>query len=506
MTLETIIGLEIHVQLKTKTKMFCSCDNHSENVAPNTNICPVCLGHPGTLPVTNEQSVRWAVLAGLAINSKINETTKFDRKNYFYPDLPKGYQISQYDIPVAEGGYLDLHLNKGPRRDIRIGITRLHLEEDAAKNIHIDGKTLVDFNRAGTPLIEIVSEPDFRTPAEAKEFLQELRLIMRYLDVSNADMEKGHLRCDANISLRKLDDDGNVVGEMFNPKTEIKNLNSFRAVERALQHEIERQTDLWSTNSPPSVQSTRGWNADKQITEEQRTKEDEKDYRYFPEPDLPPIDLAATIEEQRNKIPELPQARRLRFTEEYGFSIADSKIITDDPRFADYTEAVVSEVKSWLLTLPEVEGDSNAVWENNKKALSKLVASWLISKMGGLMSERGINIRTTKVTPEDFAEFISLLYTSKITGQTGLTILTEMLETGADPTHVMEDKQLGRMDNESEIEQVIDRIIANNPNEVERFRAGKVELIKFFLGMIMKETQGNADAKIAQKILKQKLK
>ncbi|KKR84953.1 MAG: Aspartyl/glutamyl-tRNA(Asn/Gln) amidotransferase subunit B [Candidatus Uhrbacteria bacterium GW2011_GWA2_41_10] len=274
MHFEPIIGLEIHIQLKTQSKMFCSCPVQGNAILPNSNVCPICLGHPGTLPVPNEQAIRWGILMGMALGCRIASYSKFDRKHYFYPDLPKGYQISQYDMPIAAEGSMEIDVPEGPRPHLKIDITRAHLEEDAAKSFHdASGKSYVDFNRAGTPLLEIVTEPDFRTPHEAKIFLQELRLMARTLGISDADMEKGQLRCDANISLRQFDEEGNIVGAFLNPKTEVKNMNSFRAVERALEHEIRRQTDLWEKGTPPSLSSTRGWNDVTQSTEPQRTKE-----------------------------------------------------------------------------------------------------------------------------------------------------------------------------------------------------------------------------------------
>ena len=391
---EPVIGLEIHVQLKTKSKMFCGCSAHEVNAAPNTNVCPVCLGQPGVLPVPNEQAIRFGVLMGLALNCSIAEHSKFDRKNYFYPDLPKAYQISQYDLPIATTGVVQV----GERR---IRITRAHLEEDAAKSFHgSDGKTYVDFNRGGTPLVEIVTEPDFASPQEAKTFLQELRLIARYLGVSDADMEKGHLRCDANISLRKRDKYGSVVGAEFNPKTEIKNLNSFRHVERALEYEIERQTRHWEEESVPvAVSTTRGWDEGRQRTVEQRSKEEAADYRYFPEPDIPALALAQMAEEIRHEIPELPAARRARFESEYALKPSDAKQICDDPALADFVERVFSELAAWFDATVEggVEGEA---YEKQKAVLGRLVSGWLLSKLTGIMGERGIDIRTSKITPE----------------------------------------------------------------------------------------------------------
>ncbi|MFH1315184.1 MAG: Asp-tRNA(Asn)/Glu-tRNA(Gln) amidotransferase subunit GatB [Candidatus Uhrbacteria bacterium] len=500
MKLAPVIGLEIHIQLKTKTKMFCGCATHSSAKTPNSNVCPVCLGHPGTLPVPNEQAVRWSILTGLALNGTIAQVSKFDRKNYFYPDLPKGYQISQFDMPIMEGGHLDINLPE-ENRTVRIGITRLHLEEDAAKNIHDPaGKTYVDYNRGGTPLIEIVSEPDIRTPAQAKVFLHELRLIARYLDISNADMEKGHLRCDANISLREVDENEMPINDKLNTKIEIKNLNSFKAVERALEYEIQRQSKLWQAGDPPKVQETRGWNDNKQMTELQRTKEGSADYRYFPDPDLPMLELSDLVAEVRDRIPEMPASRRVRLVDEYQLNPADAKQICEDPVLADYAEQVFSELDAWLNSLPENAGDQD------KKKLAKLVSGWLLSKLGGVMKANAIDIRILKVTPENFAELITLLATGKLSGKNGVVVLEEMVASGIDPSHVMEDKKLGRLDDESVIADAVDTVIKNHPDEAARFKAGEKQLLKFFIGMVIKETEGNADPGVVKNILGVKLK
>lgn len=517
-TLEPIIGLEIHIQLKTKSKMFCGCATHDSAVSPNTNICPICLGHPGTLPVPNEQAVRSAILVGLALNCKIADHSKFDRKNYFYPDLPKGYQISQFDLPVAEKGFLDIRVPDSQTRDqVRIGITRAHLEEDAAKNIHQaeTGKTYVDYNRGGTPLVEIVTEPDFRAPIEAKAFLQELRLIARYLNISEADMEKGHLRCDANISLRELNEDGQIVGPRFHPKTEIKNLNSFKHVERALEYEIQRQTKLWEAGSPPAESTTRGWNESQQKTVAQRDKEDSADYRYFPEPDIPPLELTALAEEIKSQIPELPSARRARFIDEYGLRPSDASQICEDKALSEFTEHAFSELYAWLNSLPELDDVQNEIEEKPGKAgsgfagektrIAKLFAGWLLSKLGGLLAERGIDVRIMKITPENFAEFITLIATGKLSSKAGLTVLDKMLDDGSDPSHLMEDLKLGKMEDAGALADIIGRIVEGNPEQVARYRAGKTELFQFFIGLVMKETEGTADPKLTANILKVKL-
>lgn len=487
--LQPVIGLEIHLQLKTKTKMFCACSAH-EAAAPNANVCAICTGQPGTLPVPNEQAVRLGIRMGLALNCAIAPRSKFDRKHYFYPDLPKAYQISQYDLPIAEKGFVMVGSH-------RIGITRAHLEEDAAKNLHgADGKTYVDFNRAGTPLIEMVTDPDFASPEEAKFFLQDLRLMARYLGVSDADMEKGQMRCDANVSLREVDDAGNIVGPKFHPKTEIKNINSFRNVERALQFELKRQTDLWNAGSPPSVTTTRGWDDATHGTKEQRVKEAEGDYRYFPEPDIPVLDLAAMAEEERRRMPELPAARRARFVEEYGLKTDDARQICEDPALSEFMENVFSELGGWLATNKE---------KVEKSKLANLVAGWLLSKLGGLLTEKNVDTRSMKIDPENFAEFISLLASNKLSSTAGMTVLTEMLETGADPSDVMEEKHLGNVSDASVIGEIVERVIANNPEIVERYKAGKKELIQVLVGQVMRETEGAVDAKIARGTLLAKL-
>lgn len=486
--LEPVIGLEIHLQLKTKSKMFCGCATHDSAVAPNEHVCPICTGQPGSLPVPNEQAIRFGIRMGLALHCAIADASKFDRKNYFYPDLPKAYQISQYDQPIAAGGYLMLG-------EKRIGITRAHLEEDAAKNLHgADGSTYVDFNRAGTPLIEIVTEPDFASPQDAKAFLQELRLIARYLGVSDADMEKGHMRCDANVSLRERDEDGGIVGMEFHPKTEIKNINSFRNVERALQYEIRRQTELWNAGSPSAVSTTRGWDDATQTTKEQREKEGEGDYRYFPEPDIPTLSLRDMAEEERARLPELPAARRARFADEYGLRAEDARQICDDPALADYTEHVFSELSGWLSSMEPEE-------DHDKRKLANLASGWLLSKLGGLMAERGIDIRTCKITPENFAEFVSLVATRRLNSTSGLTVLGAMLDDGSDPSHVMEEKRLGAIEDEGAVAEIVDRVIASHGDLVERYRGGKKELLQVLIGQVMKESEGAVDAKIARNML-----
>ncbi len=509
MRLEPLIGLEIHIQLKTKSKMFCACNNAGENLPPNTTICPLCTGQPGTLPVPNDEAILAAVKTALLLNCRINPTTKFDRKHYFYPDLPKGYQISQYDLPVAEGGFLEIETVDKNHQSIlkRIELIRLHLEEDAAKMTHCPSAgsgrqaSLVDFNRAGTPLIEIVTKPDIASPAEAKNFLQELQILARYLDISHAEMEKGHLRCDVNISLRPVGD------KKLYPKTEIKNLNSFRAVERVLEFEIKRQTKLWEEDNPPKILATRGWDDDKQVTEEQRTKEEAQDYRYFPEPDIPAFALQKTVKKIKDLLPELPITRRYRFANEFGLSLADAKILTANPHWAQFTEEVFSECWEWLVGLPELaqSGTEDEIIKKNAAKVGRLVGGWLTSKLTGLMTENKIDIRILKITPENFAEFISLIYTNKINSANAMLLLREMLLAGEDPSQIMEEKRLGQVDDPDLIERAAEEVIRMNPEQVAQYKAGKIPVIQFLVGKMMKETEGKIDPQAAKKILEKKL-
>jgi aspartyl-tRNA(Asn)/glutamyl-tRNA(Gln) amidotransferase subunit B len=478
-----IIGLEIHVQLKTKSKMFCACENVDDGAPPNTAICAVCTGQPGALPALNARAVELAMLAGHALTCRIPDRAKFDRKNYFYPDLPKGYQISQYDLPVCAEGALDIELNdaSAPRQQFTINITRAHLEEDAAKNLHAPGgtSTLVDYNRAGTPLLEIVTEPDFRSAAEAKAFLQELQLIVQRAGIGDANMEKGQMRCDANVSLMPIGVDGQPTQTHLNPKIEIKNLNSFRAVERAITYEIERQTELYDTNTPP-VPSTRGWDENKGVTTEQRTKEGAADYRYFPEPDLPPINLVEVRERMRSKLPILPTAQRKNLVSEQGFSENDARFLVSNG-WADYAEQVMSELGAW------VNNDAE------RAKASKLAGGWLTSKLAGLLTEQKKTLADTNISPENFAEFLHLLANGDVNSANGQKLLALMVETGKDPSHLMEEQNLGQNMDESALREHVERIIAANPKQVEELKAGKETVLMWFVGGVMKATEGKAN-------------
>ncbi len=497
---ETIIGLEIHLQLKTKSKMFCNCSNDGSNQPVNTVVCPVCLGHPGILPTVNKEAIKQGIIMALALNCKIKSHSKFDRKNYFYPDLPKGYQISQFDEPLAEEGHLIIDLDN---QHHKIGIERLHMEEDAAKNIHKDNKTLVDFNRGGTPLAEIVTKPDFRTPDQTKIFLQDVRLIARYLDVSDADMEKGQMRCDANISLRPIGDK-----ELYH-KTEVKNLNSFKAVVKALQFEQERQTALWEQGQAPQITATRGWDEAKQITVEQRTKEGSADYRYFPEPDLPPLIIKATLlQEIKSLMPELPNNRRDRFVEEYGLKIQDAYVLINLKHWADYFEAIMSDLRAWLFRDENIDPgtkEADILWQDNKQALSKLAFNWLSSELFGLV-DTSFDIKNLKITAENMAELLKLIYRAKLNSSAGQTVLKAMFDTGDDPSHIMEEQDLGQVDDDKALQIFVEEVIKNNPQQVEDYKAGKIVLLKFFVGKVMAASKGKANPQKIENILQEKLK
>ncbi|MDD5289633.1 MAG: Asp-tRNA(Asn)/Glu-tRNA(Gln) amidotransferase subunit GatB [Patescibacteria group bacterium] len=512
------IGLEIHVELKTKTKMFCSCLNETwkigqEELPPNINVCPVCLAHPGTLPVPNIEAIKAVIKAGLALNCQIAEKSKFDRKQYFYPDLPKGYQISQYDQPLCEHGSIEINGKK-------IGITRIHLEEDTGKLSHVSDGTLVDFNRAGVPLMELVTEPDIESGAEAKEFCQEIQAIFRELKISDADMEKGQMRCEVNIS---ISDKGQETRDKkkLGTKVEIKNLNSFRTVERAIDYEIKRQTEILEAGEKV-VQETRGFDDVKQNTFSQRIKEGAADYRYFPEPDIPPMvfqpplgEVAETlpkgsknffidIEKIKQELPEMPQAKRKRFADEYGFALADAKIITATPKLADYAEQVISELRQWLLDSGQFEGTEEEIWAANRDRAVKLVAGWLINKLGGLLNARKLTLADNTITAENFAEFITMIFTRKVSSTNANKLLERMLETGGDPSNILEDEDLGGGE-DLDLNKLIEEIINKNPETVAQFKAGKTALLKFFLGQAMKESKGKADPVEAENLLLQKL-
>jgi len=474
-----IIGLEIHVELKTKSKMFCFCKNDPDEKHPNINICPVCLGHPGTLPVINREAVRKTIKTGLALNCEISRHTFFERKNYFYPDLPKGYQISQYSTPICKNGFLEIDGKK-------IRIRRVHLEEDTGRLIHEKDYSLVDFNRAGVPLMELVTEPDIESPKEARKFAEELQLILRYLDVSDADMEKGQMRVEANISLSSKK---GVLGT----KVEIKNLNSFKAVEKALEYEIERQRKILESGKKV-IQETRGWDPAREITFSQREKEEAQDYRYFPEPDLPPLEITQEmVDEIRAEIPELPRQKRERFKKEYNLDEKSIEIFVKNKDFGEYFEKVVSE---FTPNLPK----------EKLLRLIKLATNYLTTDLLGLLKGASVSGEDFLITPENFAEFIELIDEGKISSKIAKIVLEEMFKTGADPSHIIEEKGLVLITDEAEIEKIVYQVISENQKAVSDFKKGKENALEFLIGQVMRKTKGKANPKIAKEILTRILK
>ena len=501
MKYDVIIGLEIHAELKTKSKMFCTCKNDSQGAKPNQNTCPICLAHPGTLPYPNKQAIADTILAGLALHANIARESKFDRKHYFYPDLPKGYQISQYDLPLVANGYLTIDGE-------RIEITRIHLEEDTGKSTHPKGKshTLLDFNRAGTPLMELVTEPVIKDAEQAKKFCQLYQQTLRYLDISNADMEKGEMRCEANVSLQKKDKweykDGLILpldDYKLNPKVELKNINSFKAMERAINFEIKRQTKAIDDNGK-LIQETRGWDENNQKTVSQRIKESSADYRYFPEPDIPPLDISPEwIKKIRARLHEMPAEKIIRFQDQFGFNLATAQILVSNKKLANFTEQVVSELRAWI----EANGDD---WERQQKLLSKAVSNWLTGELMKYLNNGTVTIENLKITPENMAELISLVYQNKINSSAGQQILEIMVAKGGDPTDHMKDMGLEQMDDSVEMEKVIQNILKNHPDQVAQFKKGKESVVQYFVGQVMAATKGKANPKTTIEILKKLLK
>ncbi len=502
MKYDVIIGLEIHAELKTKSKMFCRCDNNPENKEPNTNVCPVCLGQPGALPHPNKQAIEWIVLLGCGLGCQINYFSKFDRKNYFYPDLPKGYQISQYDLPFAFNGFLEVNGEK-------IDITRIHLEEDTGKTRHPNNKeySLIDYNRSGTPLIEMVTEPTIRDSITAKKFCRVYQQVLRYLDISDADMEKGQMRCEANVSLQeknkwKYDPDTGEIKSLgdyqLNPKVELKNINSFKAMEKAIEYEISRQEKLLDSGEK-LVQETRGWNEDKAQTIRQRVKETAADYRYFPEPDIPPINMDGKwVEEIKTRLTEMPPSKKKRFQEQYDFDEETAEILISDKDLASYSENVISELRAWINS----DGDN---WERQKTKLAKTAANWLVSELFKHLREKGEKISDIKITPENFAELIFLVYKAKINSSAGQKILEVMYEKGGEPSSIMKDLGLEQIDDEGELEGMVKQILDKNPGQIEQYKQGKTNVLQYFVGQTMAATKGKANPQKVTEILKKLL-
>jgi len=495
MKYQPTIGLEIHAELKTKSKMFCSCRNDPLERHPNVNVCPICMGHPGTLPVINEEAVKKVIKTGLALNCRISENSKFDRKNYFYPDLPKNYQISQYYIPFCRGGYLKIGSKK-------VRIREVHLEEDTGKLIHPEGKdySLVDFNRAGVPLMELTTEPDLNSAKEARAFAEELQLIFRYLGVSDADMEKGQLRVEANISLRPHTAKSQI--PKLGTKVEIKNLNSFKSVEQGIDYEIKRQTEILESGGKV-IQETRGWDEKKGITVGQREKEEVHDYRYFPEPDLPPLSFTKKfIEEIKAGLPELPQARRERFKQEYGIEEKAVEVFIRQKDLSEYFEKVMSELRQWIKELKM----KRQVERGEFLKLTKLATNYIITDLQGLLKGASIIGEDFRVTPENFAEFITLIYQGKLSSKMAKVVLAEMFAMGADPSHIIEKKGLIQITDKREMEKVVKKVIAENRKAVEDYKKGKENALQFLVGQVMAKTKGRANPRETRQILLTKLK
>jgi aspartyl-tRNA(Asn)/glutamyl-tRNA(Gln) amidotransferase subunit B len=490
MKYEPVIGMEIHFELKTKSKMFCSCANNPEEEIPNKNICPICTGQPGTLPTINKKAIESVIKAGLAIDCEITKFSKFDRKNYFYPDLPKGYQISQYDMPLCRNGFLEVNGKK-------IRVNRIHMEEDTGKLTHPAGAgySLVDLNRSSVPLAELVTEPDIRSSAEAKEFCKQLQLIVRCLGISDGDMEKGHMRCEVNISLRP---EGQ---EKFGTKVEVKNLNSFKAVERSIEYEMKRQAEILDEGGV-IVQETRGWDENKQATFSQRKKEEAHDYRYFPEPDLPPMDLTKEagvfdVEAIRNSIPELPAQKKNRLMDQYNLSEESARIFSEDLDLACMFEETISELEAWM-EAKDINGEAT-------EKLTKLTANYMLTELQKLLYAAGQSVKECKITKENFAEFVTMIYEGRVSSSGAQELLKEMFETGGDPSDILNAKGLTQVSDEGEIEKIVDAVVANNEKSVSDYRSGKQNAMGFLVGQVMKESKGSANPQLAADILKKKL-
>ncbi len=474
---ETIIGLEVHVELKTKSKIFCPSTTEFGG-DPNTHVCPVCLGLPGVLPVLNKKVLEYAIRAALALNCEIAEYSKFDRKNYYYPDLPKNYQISQYDLPLARNGYLNIEVNGQTKR---IGITRIHMEEDAGKLIHqgtiaTSPYSLVDYNRTGVPLIEIVSEPDMRSPEEARAYLEKLKAIIQYTGVSDCKMEEGSLRCDANVSVRPRG------SREFGTKTEIKNMNSFKALQRALAYEVERQIAVLQEGGR-IVQETRTWDENKGITLPMRSKEEAHDYRYFPEPDLVPLVIDRQwVEEIRATLPELPDERRNRYIKHYDLPAYDATVLTATKEMADYFEECV------------------ALYPN-----AKAVSNWMMGDLSRLLNAHNMDITRCKVSPRQLTDMLKLMDRGTISGKIAKTVFEEMFATGKDPEQIVQEKGLVQITDEGAIAAVVEEVLAGNAKVVEDYLKGKDRAFGFLVGQVMKATRGKANPELVNRLLKEKL-
>ena len=484
---ETVIGLEVHAQLLTKSKMYCSCSADYADSPPNTHVCPVCLGMPGVLPVINRQAVEYTIMTALALNCQIAEISHFDRKNYPYPDLMKGYQISQYDMPFSHDGWLEIEAD-GKKR--RAGITRVHLEEDVARLVHVQNEagetySLVDVNRAGVPLMEIVGEPDLRSPEEARQYLIKLRQILQYLGVSTASMEEGQFRCDANVSIRPAG------SQEFLGKVEVKNMNSFRAVYRALSYEVERQRQVLEEGGRIE-QETRGWVEEEARTVSQRTKEYAHDYRYFPEPDLPYLSLSRQwVEDIRARMPELPDAKKERFLSSYGLTEYEVNLLTESRAKAEFFEECLAALAS--------EGEADA------KQQAKAVSNWMLGEFAHLLNAANVEISDALVKPEHLAQMLNMIDCGIISGKIAKTVFEEMFQTGKPPRQIVEEAGLTQISASDELAEAVEKVLAANAKAVRDYQSGKEEALRFLVGQVMRETRGRANPSLVNQILGEKL-
>lgn len=475
--LELVIGLEVHAELKTATKIFCSCST-TFGAEPNTQVCPVCSGFPGMLPVLNKRVVELAIMTGLALDCEIAGICKFDRKNYFYPDLPKAYQISQYDMPICQNGHLEIDMD-GEKK--RIGITRAHMEEDAGKLVHQGDITttpfsLVDLNRSGVPLLEIVSEPDMRSAAEARAYMEKLRSILLFAGVSDCKMQEGSLRCDANVSVRPRGQ------KEFGTRTEIKNLNSFRALEKAIEYEAKRQIEVLE-DGDQVIQETRTWDDDKQVTRSMRSKEEAHDYRYFPEPDLLPLRISPEwIEEIRKSLPEMPDEAQNRLMNEYGLPAYDAVIITLTPEYLEFFDNCVNQYKD-----------------------AKIVSNWMMGELNRLLKQNNMEINECRFKPADLVNLLKLIDKGTISGKIAKTVFEEMFVSGNKPESIIKEKGLVQLSDEGTLVPLLDKIVTENPKVVEDYKNGKEKAFGFFIGQVMKATKGQANPAVITKLLKERL-
>ncbi|MBI3970319.1 MAG: Asp-tRNA(Asn)/Glu-tRNA(Gln) amidotransferase subunit GatB [Chloroflexi bacterium] len=480
---EAVIGLEVHAQLLTDSKMFCACSARYAGAEPNTVVCPICLGMPGVLPVINSKAVDYTILTALALNCEIPEYSKFDRKNYNYPDLMKGYQISQYDLPLSRNGWLEIPDPQDATQTRRIGITRVHLEEDTANLKHVRSETgetysLMDVNRSGVPLMEIVGEPDIRSSEEAGAYLRQLRAILRYIGVSTANMEEGAFRCDANVSIRPRGQ------QAYGAKVEVKNMNSFRAVVRALEYEIHRQREVLDSGGR-IVQETRGWVEERGVTVSQRSKEEAHDYRYFPEPDLPPLFLSRDwVEDIRSRLPELPEPKRRRFMREYGLSADDASTLTATRALADY----------FVETIRQGAG-------------ARAAANWILRDVLRLLNASGTEVEESRLTPTHLADLIKLVDSGQLSVRSAPEVLEAVFNTGKPPQAVVKEKGLAQVSDVAELKTVVERVLAapQNQKAIADYRAGKQTALGFLVGAVMKETRGKANPGMVNGLLRQKL-